>query len=50
MTPLFTDLTVEDSNAIIKDLDRQGIAYELKNEGAIILVDEDALRHIRDQD
>ena len=25
MTPLFTDLSVEDSNAIIKDLERQGI-------------------------
>ena len=38
MTPLFTDLTVEDSTAIVKDLERQGIAYELKNDGAIIMV------------
>ena len=47
MTPLFTDLTVEDSNAIIKDLDRQGIAYELKNEGAIILVPKDRVTRLR---
>ncbi len=47
MTPLFTDLSVEDSNAIIKDLDRQGIAYELKNEGAIILVPKDRVTRLR---
>src|ERR1700736_1741219 len=47
MTPLFTDLTVEDSNAIIKDLDRQGITYELKNEGAIILVPKDRVTRLR---
>ena len=28
MTPLFTELTFEDSAAIIKDLERQGIPYE----------------------
>ena len=47
MTPLYTDLTVEDSNAIIKDLDRQGIAYEIKNEGAIILVPKDKVTRLR---
>jgi flagellar M-ring protein FliF len=47
MTPLFTDLSVEDSNAIIKDLDRQGIRYELKNEGAIILVPKDRVTRLR---
>ena len=38
MTPLFTDLSLEDSAAIVKDLERQAIPYELKNDGAIILV------------
>jgi len=38
MTPLFTDLSLEDSAAIIKDLERQSIPYELKNDGAVILV------------
>ena len=36
MTPVFTDLTPEDSAAIIKDLERQAIPYELKNDGAIV--------------
>jgi flagellar M-ring protein FliF len=38
MVPLFTDLSMDDSSAIIKDLERQGIAYELKNDGAIVMV------------
>ena len=28
MSPLFTDLSLEDSSAIIKDLERQGIPYD----------------------
>ena len=27
MTPLFTDLSYDDSSAIVKELERQGIAY-----------------------
>jgi len=27
MVPLFTDLSAEDSGSIVKDLERQGIAY-----------------------
>jgi hypothetical protein len=34
---LYTDLSMDDSAFIIKDLDRQGITYELKNDGTIIL-------------
>jgi flagellar M-ring protein FliF len=34
MSPLFTDLSLEDSSAIIKDLERQGIRYDIKNDGA----------------
>lgn len=47
MIPLFTDLTVEDSAAIIKDLDRQAIAYEIRNEGAIIMVPKDRVTRLR---
>src|ERR1700739_4351638 len=47
MTPLFTDLSFEDSSAIIKDLERQGIPYEMKNEGAIILVPKDRVPRLR---
>src|SRR5262249_17507475 len=47
MSPLFTDLTMEDSAAIVKELDRQGIAYELKADGAIVMVPRDRVAHIR---
>lgn len=47
MTTLFTDLTFEDSSAIIKDLDRQGVAYKLRNEGAIIMVPSDQVTKLR---
>ena len=35
MTMLFSDLSLEDSAAIIKDLERQAIPFELRNDGAI---------------
>ena len=47
MVPLFTDLTVEDSNAIVKDLERQAIPYELKNEGAIVMAPKDKVARLR---
>src|SRR4051812_20034700 len=47
MSPVFTDLTPGDSAAIIKDLERQGIAYELKNDGAIVMVPRDKMTRIR---
>jgi len=47
MVPLFTDLSVEDSASIIKDLDRQGVTYQLKNDGAIVLVAKDKVAKLR---
>jgi flagellar M-ring protein FliF len=47
MVPLFTDLSVEDSSAIIKDLERQGIPYDIKNEGAIVLVSKEQVPRLR---
>ena len=47
MSTLFVDLPVEDSAAIVKDLERQGIAYELRNEGATILVPKDRVARLR---
>src|SRR5512140_3588472 len=41
MTTLFTDLSFEDSSAITKDLDRQAIPYERRNDGAGIMVPRD---------
>ena len=47
MTTLFTDLSVEDSSAIMKDLDRQAIPYELRNDGAVIMVPKDKVTRLR---
>jgi len=47
MTPLFTDLSYEDSSAIVKDLERQGIGYELRNDGATIMVPKDTVARLR---
>jgi len=47
MTVLFTDLSIEDSSTIIKDLERQAIPYEVKNEGAIIMVPQDKVTRLR---
>ena len=47
MTTLFTDLSTEDSSGIIKDLERQAIPFELRNEGALIMVPEDKVTRLR---
>ena len=47
MTTLFTDLSLDDSSAIIKELDRQAIPYELRNDGAIIMVPKDKVTRLR---
>ena len=41
MTPLFTDLAFEDSAAVVKELERQAVPCELRNEGGIVLVPKD---------
>ena len=47
MVPLFTDLSVDDSGSIVKDLERQAIPYQLKNDGAIIMVPKDMVPRLR---
>ena len=47
MVPLFTDLTVEDSNAILKDLERQAIPFQVRNDGSIIMVPKDKVTRLR---
>ena len=47
MVPLFTDLTLDDSASIAKELDRQGITYELKGDGAAVLVARDKVAQLR---
>src|SRR5712691_4107379 len=47
MTTLFTDLSVEDSSGIVKDLERQAIPFELRNDGAVIMVPKDKVTRLR---
>src|SRR4051812_6164286 len=47
MTTLFTDLSPEDSSAIIKDLERQGLTFEIRNDGASIYVPKDKATRLR---
>lgn len=47
MTTLFTDLSLEDSNAVIKDLERQAIPFEIRNDGAVIMVPKDKVTRLR---
>jgi len=47
MTPLFTDLSYEDSSAIVKELERQAVGYELRNDGNTIMVPKDRVARLR---
>jgi flagellar M-ring protein FliF len=47
MTTLFTDLSTEDSSGIIKELERQAIPFELRNDGAVIMVPKDKVTRLR---
>ena len=47
MTPLFTDLAFEDSAAVVKELERQAVPYELRNEGSVVLVAKDKVARLR---
>ncbi len=49
MTPLFTDLSLEDSAAIVKELERQGIPYGLHGDGNVILAPKDRVARLRMQ-
>ncbi|NVK35431.1 MAG: flagellar M-ring protein FliF [Rhodobacteraceae bacterium] len=47
MTPIYTELTLEDSGAIVSQLESQNIQYELRNDGATILVPQDRVARLR---
>jgi flagellar M-ring protein FliF len=47
MATLFSDLPLEDSGAIVKELERQNVAYELRHDGATILVPKDMVGRLR---
>ncbi|MFD1333680.1 flagellar basal-body MS-ring/collar protein FliF, partial [Methylopila musalis] len=47
MTPLFSDLSPEDASAIVKELDQQNVPYELRQNGAGILVPQEQAAKLR---
>jgi len=47
MAPLFTELTLDDSARIVRELETQGVTYELKNDGATILISKDKVARTR---
>ncbi len=47
MTPLFTNLTLDDSAAIAKELDHEGVSYQLRGRGDAILVPRDRVARLR---
>ncbi len=49
MAPLFTNLTLDDSAAIAKELDRENVAYQLRGQGDVILVPRDQVARLRMQ-
>ncbi len=49
MAPLFTNLTLDDSAAIAKELDREGVSYQLHGQGDVILVPRDKVARLRMQ-
>jgi flagellar M-ring protein FliF len=47
MTTLFSDLNLQDSSAIMRDLEQKGIKYETRYDGATILVPKDQALRVR---
>jgi len=47
IAPLYTELSMDDSASVTKDLDRQAIPYQLKNDGATIMVAKDQVAKLR---
>jgi flagellar M-ring protein FliF len=47
MTMLFSDLSLEDSAAIVKDLERQTIPFQIRHDGATIMVPADRVARLR---
>ncbi|WP_417686588.1 flagellar basal-body MS-ring/collar protein FliF [Roseibium sp.] len=47
MTQLYSDLTLEDSGAIVNQLESLGVPYELKRDGSTVLVPGDQVARLR---
>ncbi|RJF67424.1 flagellar basal-body MS-ring/collar protein FliF [Rhodopseudomonas palustris] len=47
MTTLYTDLGNDDASSIIKELERQAIPFEMRNEGSTLMVPKDKVTRLR---
>ena len=47
MAPLFTELSMEDSNRVLKELESQGIPYEIRGDGSTVLIPKDQVTRAR---
>lgn len=47
LAPLFTELSMEDSNRVVRELEAQGLPYELRGDGSTILIPKDQVTRMR---
>lgn len=47
LVPVFTDLSLQDSSAVIKELEAQAIRYETSRDGSTILVPSESIAQVR---
>jgi flagellar M-ring protein FliF len=47
MAPLFTELSLDDSGRIVRELETQGVPYEIRNDGATIMIPKDKVARAR---
>lgn len=47
MAPLFAELSLEDSNRVIRELETQGIPYELRGDGSTVLIPREQVTRAR---
>jgi flagellar M-ring protein FliF len=47
MAPLFSELSLEDSNRVVKELESQGIPYELRGDGSTVLIPKEQVTRAR---
>jgi flagellar M-ring protein FliF len=47
MTTLFSDLNLQDSASVMRELDQRGVKYEVRNEGTLVLVPKDQALRLR---
>ena len=47
MSPLFTDLALGDSSAIVRQLEAEGVPFELRQDGAVVMAPSDQVARLR---